>query len=180
MPGVPALPVLRCAPIRPPHEKRCGMTYVIGIDPGPVTGIVKLPVPQTTDVVPQVIQCSWNVFDDVLLALIGLPGMTTLAVERFIPSRHGQRGTAPEARRAAVFVQQFAEQVAADYGLACHVRTAAEVKPWATDQRLLLAGLLEPCTGMRHARDGARHALFAAVKDCGLPDPLSHRVGARA
>jgi hypothetical protein len=53
------------------------------------------------------------------------------------------------------------------------------VKPWATDTRLAAAGLMEPTTGMRHARDAARHALFAAVKTYGLPDPLSARAGAR-
>jgi hypothetical protein len=47
------------------------------------------------------------------------------------------------------------------------------VKPWATDERLEAAGLLDLTKGMRHARDAARHALFTAVKDGGVPDPLS-------
>jgi hypothetical protein len=59
------------------------------------------------------------------------------------------------------------------------LRSAAEVKPWATDTRLEAAGLLSACTGMRHARDAARHALFAAVKDAGAPDPLSRKASAR-
>jgi hypothetical protein len=54
-------------------------------------------------------------------------------------------------------------------------RPAAHVKPWATDERLEAAGLLEATKGMRHARDAARHALFAACKDGGIPDPLSKR-----
>ena len=37
------------------------------------------------------------------------------------------------------------------------------------------AGLLEPTKQLRHARDAARHALFAAVADCGIPDPLSRK-----
>ena len=53
------------------------------------------------------------------------------------------------------------------------VRSASEVKPWATDDRLEKAGLLAATKGMRHSRDAARHALFAAVHDGGLPDPLS-------
>ena len=54
-----------------------------------------------------------------------------------------------------------------------HIRTAGEVKPWATDKRLHTAGLLDLTAGMRHARDAARHALYSAVRDYGLPDPLS-------
>jgi hypothetical protein len=54
-----------------------------------------------------------------------------------------------------------------------HARSASTVKPWATDARLERAGLLDLTAGMRHARDAARHALFCAVKNCGLPDPLS-------
>jgi hypothetical protein len=53
------------------------------------------------------------------------------------------------------------------------------VKPWAVDKRLHAAGLLDMTAGMRHARDAARHALFCAVKDYGLPDPLSSKAGAR-
>jgi hypothetical protein len=53
------------------------------------------------------------------------------------------------------------------------------VKPWATDERLAAAGLLDPTKGMRHARDAARHALFCAVRDFGLPDPLSAKARTR-
>jgi hypothetical protein len=55
------------------------------------------------------------------------------------------------------------------------LQSTAEVKPWATDVRLAAAGLLMNTTGMRHARDAARHALFAACKHFQLPDPLSKR-----
>jgi hypothetical protein len=54
-------------------------------------------------------------------------------------------------------------------------RTAALVKPWATDKRLVAAGLLDITRGLPHARDGARHALFSAHHDSGAPDPLSSR-----
>lgn len=54
-----------------------------------------------------------------------------------------------------------------------HTRTAAAVKPWATDRRLAAAGLLKRSTGMPHARDACRHALFSYVRDAGEPDPLS-------
>lgn len=52
-------------------------------------------------------------------------------------------------------------------------RTAAEVKPWATDERLKKAGLLGAVLGMPHARDAVRHALYCTVKTLGLHDPLS-------
>jgi hypothetical protein len=60
-----------------------------------------------------------------------------------------------------------------------YARSAADVKPWATDTRLQAAGLLDLTKGMRHARDAARHALFCAVCDFGLTDPLSRKAGPR-
>ena len=54
-------------------------------------------------------------------------------------------------------------------------RPAGLVLPWATNHRLAAAGLMAPTVGMPHARDAARHALYAAVRDGGMPDPLSTR-----
>lgn len=56
---------------------------------------------------------------------------------------------------------------------ATKVRSAAEVKGWATDERLKAAGILDKLQGMRHAKDAARHALFHAVRSGVLVDPLS-------
>jgi hypothetical protein len=47
------------------------------------------------------------------------------------------------------------------------------VKPWATDKRLTAAGLLAMTAKMADARDACRHALYTAVHDAGIPDPLS-------
>ena len=55
------------------------------------------------------------------------------------------------------------------------IRPAATVKPWATDERLKKAGLLAVCHGMPHAADAMRHLLYRAVRDAGVPDPLSRR-----
>jgi hypothetical protein len=55
------------------------------------------------------------------------------------------------------------------------LRAAALVKPWATDRRLTAAGLLDPTAGMGHARDAARHALYAAVHLQLTTDPLSKK-----
>jgi len=54
-----------------------------------------------------------------------------------------------------------------------HVRTAAAVKPWASEKRLAAAGLLKRTVGMPHARSAAMHALFSHVRDSEAPDPLS-------
>ncbi len=65
--------------------------------------------------------------------------------------------------------------LAADRGVKLAVRHSSAVFPWATDKRLRAAGLYEATTGLVHARAASRHALFAAVHDGGLPDPLSRR-----
>jgi len=148
------------------------VTYVIGIDPGPVVGIVGL----WTDrpLTPDIIQCTAPTLESVLSGLY--PGSNTvLAVEQFVVGPLAARGNNPQAGALARSVIRACEFWAERRGVMCHVRSAAEVKPWATDTRLTMAGLWAPTKGMRHARDAARHALFAAVKDCGLPDPLSQR-----
>jgi hypothetical protein len=57
---------------------------------------------------------------------------------------------------------------------------AATVKPWTLEKdgekRLKAAGLFTLTAGQPHARDAARPALYAAVHDGGLPDPLSRRL----
>lgn len=144
-------------------------TTVIGVDPGPTPGIVRLRyspglVLEDADVV----QCSATAFYDVLLALG--PYSAHVCVERFVVSRRSMSS------RTAGAGEVTRDQVGAlQTAYSATLRTAAAVKPWATDARLDAAGLLEACKGMRHARDAARHALFAAVRDHGVPDPLSRR-----
>jgi hypothetical protein len=151
------------------------MTYVIGIDPGPMVGIVGINADwvRLFDHEPLVIQCSAHVFDDVLSAIATGHGDTVLAVERFVTASISARVNAPAASRVARAAVQRCEDYAAEHQLQCFVRSAAEVKPWATNERLTRAGLIAATKGMHHARDAARHALFTAVHDCGLRDPLS-------
>lgn len=150
--------------------------YVLGIDPGPVVGLVGLRITPDLEIHPRVhvIQCSANVLDQVLHGIN--PPDLLVAVERFVVGPRAARSNAPSAGRVAVHVVgMLADRSRVDRGYRYIARSAAEVKPWATDTRLAAAGLLEPTKGMRHARDAARHALFAAVKDCGAIDPLSKR-----
>jgi hypothetical protein len=141
---------------------------IIGVDPGPTPGIVRLHVKDGRLVSrwTHVVQCSANVMPEIVGTFVDESSAiwpTTVAVERFVV-----RGRANAAQ------QVTRDQVG--YLLSTHhtvERSASQVKGWATDERLEAAGLLEACKGMRHARDAARHALFAAVADGGLTDPLS-------
>jgi hypothetical protein len=157
--------------------------YIVGIDPGPVVGIVRLFIGGRPDEPVKLIRVDalQSTLGSVLMDIIGVlaQGDTVLALEQFVVGTRAARSSTPAggaaARKATDLVRNWAEV----RGLTCVLRSAAEVKPWATDARLAAAGLMEPTTGMRHARDAARHALFAAVKTYGLPDPLSTRAGAR-
>lgn len=139
------------------------MRRVIGVDPGPTPGLVVLDIDDDRLAAVGVMQCS----APLLYTLVETfnPERTALvAVERFVT--RGRTNAAQQLTR---------DQVANLARLHTAVEaTAAQVKPWATDTRLEAVGLLAACSGMRHARDAARHALFAAVRHAGLPDPLSN------
>lgn len=151
------------------------MTRYIGIDPGPTPGIVRLHCRDGRLIADwtHVVQCSANVLPEIVGAFLengrDVWPRTVLQVERFVTrgrSTHDQRLTNDQAG--------LVQSLASELGASAVLRTAHQVKGWATDARLDAAGLLEACKGMRHARDAARHALFAAVHDGALPDPLSN------
>lgn len=164
--------------------------YILGIDPGPIPGIVRLQVDvnrpgenlvangaylrgaQAMQITPELIEP--------VLDMLSSGGRTVVAIERFVVGRRAGRSSAASAGVATRNMVGAVEAWAFRNDVQCIARSAADVKPWATDHRLHAAGLLEPLTtGMRHARDAARHALFCAVKDFGLSDPLSARAGVR-
>jgi len=151
-----------------------GPTYVVGVDPGRTTGIAALSFTHGEVTNAQALQCSagWAVGLVVHLLTGARPALILLAVERFVVARRAARSR--DAAAGALTRQLIgALQTAGEaHGVLVLLRAAADVKPWATDERLRAAGLLEVCTGMSHARDAARHALFTAVHDAGLPDPL--------
>jgi hypothetical protein len=152
---------------------------VIGVDPGPTPGIVALRGTNRA-AHPSVIQCNHHSTVPIIGCLLSTmdtsePGrQPILAVERFVVGPRAARSRTASAGATtrdliAAIHHEFAEQAQVE------TRPAAAVKPWATDTRLAAAGLLEATRGMPHARDAARHALYAAVHAHLLPDPLSTR-----
>lgn len=154
----------------------------IGVDPGPVPGIVLLRAdgPTLESLTAHALQCTAGIAAAVVDHLIadaveatGHPWIVVLAVEKFVIGRGSMKSAGPGAVTRDMLGQLH--RVAALHGVRYSERSASEVKPWATDDRLAHARLLEPTMTMRHARDAARHALFSAVRDGGLPDPLSRK-----
>lgn len=148
---------------------------VIGVDPGRTTGLAVLGV-DAGELAgpPHAAQLSPGWVVPILASTIREAGAVPvhIGVERFVVRQRAARSRTADAgalTRALIGQIQYAAE---SLGARVTVRSAADVKPWATDVRLRATGLLEVCTGMPHARDAARHALFTAVHDAGLPDPL--------
>jgi hypothetical protein len=155
---------------------------VIGVDPGPTPGICALYWPDRGDFhdfdyhpIQTVIQANAEACPGLVMYLRDKfkADHNLLAMERFVvSSRAGRSGTPKAGQVTRALLGALAEVWGPDSQVQ---RSAAEVKPWASDKRLDKIGLLQKCTGMPHSRDAARHALFAGVKDFGKPDPLSAR-----
>lgn len=147
-------------------------SHILGIDPGPTPGLVRFTFDRFADGTMKlasydVVQCSAGVLWSLLPAMA--EDAHRIAVERFV-SRGRESAEQRETRAQAEAILQLHPLAVA--------RSAGQVKPWATDVRLERlggrhGGVLKALAGMRHARDAARHALFCAVHDAGLPDPLS-------
>lgn len=116
------------------------------------------------------------------------------AVEKFVVGPRAGRVGTPQASEVARKVIGQIHALAYDLDATIVERTASQVKLWATDARLRRAGgalswdakwesvgqgdqlmpsLYDATAKLPHARDAARHALFAAVQDVRWPDPLS-------
>lgn len=149
---------------------------VIGIDPGPTPGLVRLLFVDGVLITVDVVQCSSSMLMPIALSLLPGKGVlvseTYLQVERFVIGRASMRsGSAGAVTRDQV--GRLLELATSMGGVYPVQRPATEVKAWATDKRLSAAGLITPTKGMTHARDAARHALFCAVADGKIRDPLS-------
>lgn len=155
-------------------------TYILGVDPGRTTGIAALSLFDGELTHHCLIQCSHDAVNWLVATMLdSKPEQLTtdrlvLAVEQFVVRRRaGQSGDAAAGLITRNMIGQLTS-IGPVHGAAVYLRSASEVKPWSTDRRLAAAGL-NISSAMRHAGDAARHALFAAVHDCGLPDPLSTR-----
>src|SRR6476661_1054828 len=146
-------------------DNRC----VIGVDPGETTGIVRIEYRMVGESIesngfwyptgdPIVIQCAHKSVHAILTWLTTV-GNVIISHERFVVSSRSSR-----LRKAA------SSQITRDLngwidGLRCKcVRVvehrAADVKPWATDEKMAALGLVLP-PEMRHARDAAKQAAYA-------------------
>jgi hypothetical protein len=150
--------------------------HVIGIDPGPVPGFVMLDYRDGQLLGADVVQCTYHAAPLILGAVLDdlEDHRTIIGLERFVVrGRSGRSATSKAGEQTRDLIGTLIRVGGQVPPESWHSRAAGEVKPWATDERLEAAGLLDLTKGMRHARDAARHALFTAVKDGGVPDPLS-------
>lgn len=159
---------------------------VIGVDPGPTPGTVGLLIeddgkgPRITDV--QLAQTSAGIVGLTVGGIVmrwqqgpwgELRGAKVLiGVERFVSGHRAARSSSAGAGRTTRDMVGVIERCGVELGAVVVQRTANQVKAWATDERLKASGIEIP-KGMTHTKDGARHALYAAVHAGHLPDPLS-------
>lgn len=148
-------------------------TLVIGVDPGLTTGVCALHlVDRAMAVEPLVFQA--HGYEASMLLVAALVDDTVhddalIAVERFVVSTRSARSS----HAAAGQLTRELIGSLGTLGVQTFHRSASIVKTWATDERLDAAGLTAVTKGMNHARDAARHALYAAVHESLLSDPLS-------
>jgi len=151
----------------------------LGIDPGPRPGVFLARwAPGKREAV---LVRAWQLHDvpaaELLIEVLDEYDITCGQIEEF---RTG-RGAGTRGKAASVTREQVTEltAIAAGHGLRLAVRHSSAVMPWASDKRLRAAGLYAATKGLVHARAASKHALYCAVHDGGLPDPLSSKWGNR-
>jgi hypothetical protein len=104
-------------------------------------------------------------------------GRRVASVEKFLTGR-GAGSTGKNADVTRQLVYELAE-VLQMFGYTVTIRPAADVKPWATDKRLVAAQVVPSLKGMHgdmnHAYDAARHCLYGAKEAGVISDPLLRR-----
>lgn len=154
------------------------LVRVVGVDPGPTPGVaVRSVVAGLAEVQSAVFQCDRESVHWLVAKLLGaapVGARRVLAVERYVV---GMRSANLRGAAASGVTRDMVGALTAlgrDLpGVLVVQRSAGEVMPWASDRRLTAANLLAVTKGMPHARAASRHALFAAVHDARLPDPLA-------
>lgn len=162
----------------------------VGCDPGPATGLCFLDYDNGRLVGRTLLQVIGPdapvVLKGMLLAYYMLPSSDAAAdrkrvdgrrvgsIEKFVTGQSaGSRGKPAEVTRQ--LVMELAETLEL-FGYAVTIRPAADVKPWASDKRLVAAGIVNSEKGMHgdmnHAYDAARHCLYGAHESGVIRDPL--------
>jgi hypothetical protein len=147
--------------------------FVIGVDPGQTTGICVL-----DGAYRDLVQTTPGLVLPIVRSVLFVAPDSVLAVEKFVVGPRASRLSTPKAGQTTRELIGALVDLGNRLGVRVVQRSASDVKPWATDVRLKAAGIWTK--GMPHAHDAGRHALFVAVKECGLPDPLSSRTTRRA
>jgi hypothetical protein len=165
---------------------------VIGIDPGPATGIVILswdePAGRKPDRV-HAYQCGHGSAADLLRYLLGrCANWAAGGIEEYrrTGGRSSRTASAADGKITMDLIPVLSG-IASGHDLVLSCRPAATVKPWATDSRMEKAGLRAASPRARSAipakmidaYSAGQQALYTAVRDAGVPDPLS-RLTARA
>jgi len=151
-----------------------GLTgVVVGIDPGATTGVAVLDLARPNE--PEFAQLSPKLAVPMLNLVDNTSTIVRIALEKFVVSHRAGRLSTPQA--SAATRQLIADVITwgETHGVRVDVRAAAQVKPWATDERIKALGWYHETTSHGHARDALRHALYTACSLCGLADPLSRK-----
>lgn len=156
---------------------------VVGVDPGQTSGIVAVDYDAGVAVRVTAVQAYGpGSVPTLVRALLRRADSSRVlvATEGFVVSGRAARSATAAAGAATRELIGQLRAVAGDTAAATFVSwPAGIVKTWATDRRLDAAGLTDPTRGMHHARDAARHAIYAAVHEHVTPDPLSARAVTR-
>lgn len=155
---------------------------VVGIDPGPRPGVFALRYspPEEHDVrrrtaAPVLFECNADAM--ILLLRAILPSDVRLIIISYEIYVVGNRSSKVKASGDNATTVRMCGQIQglnyADSRIAIKRHPAAQVMPWASLERLERAGIEGLTKGMPHVRSAAKHALYAAVHDAGVIDPLS-------
>lgn len=157
--------------------------FALGIDTGPTTGIALLHLagilaPDRLGDCAEVYQCNARQASWLLAMILGRHGINGAPARGGIEAIVTGNGPAMKMRAGRQAIDQVEELsgIAAGFGVVLAARNAGTVKPWAERndwKRLRAAGLYDLACGMPHALSALGQALYCAVLDCGMRDPLS-------
>jgi hypothetical protein len=158
----------------------------VGADPGPATGLCFLDYDRGHLVGRTLLQSEGATAAYVLQSLIegrcrtldpAETGKRIASVEKFVTGAGaGSRGKNADVTRQLVMELTEVLQMS---GYTVTIRPAADVKPWASNKRLVAAGIYSSEKAMHsdmgHAADAARHCLYGAHEAGITADPLIRR-----